>query len=65
MAVGKTSFPPNKIAENVQAVLAKIVSSRPSSAKGTYLRSIAVSSTMGPGIKVEISSAQTSLKGAA
>jgi large subunit ribosomal protein L1 len=51
--VGKISFGAEKLFENVTAFLEKIVSLRPASAKGTYLRSICISSTMGPGIKVD------------
>ena len=51
--VGKVSFGAEKLAENVQAFLDKIVALKPAAAKGTYLKSISVSSTMGPGIKVD------------
>jgi large subunit ribosomal protein L1 len=51
--VGKISFGAEKLLENVTAFLDKIVSLKPASSKGTYLKSISVSSTMGPGIKVD------------
>ena len=51
--VGKISFGPAKLAENVTAFLDKIVSLKPAASKGTYLKSISVSSTMGPGIKID------------
>ncbi|MCG8641963.1 MAG: 50S ribosomal protein L1 [Desulfobacterales bacterium] len=51
--VGKVSFGAEKLLENVTAFLDKIVALRPASSKGTYLKSICVSSTMGPGIKVD------------
>ncbi|HKJ97547.1 MAG TPA: 50S ribosomal protein L1 [Desulfotignum sp.] len=51
--VGKVSFGPEKLTENVKAFLDKVVALRPSSSKGTYLKTISVSSTMGPGIKVD------------
>jgi large subunit ribosomal protein L1 len=51
--VGKISFGAEKLAENVKAFLDKIVSLRPASSKGTYIKTITVSSTMGPGIKVD------------
>ncbi len=51
--VGKISFGAEKLLENVTAFLEKIVALKPASAKGTYLKSICVSSTMGPGIKVD------------
>ena len=51
--VGKVSFGQEKIVENVKAFVAKVVQLKPSSAKGVYLRSVTVSSTMGPGIKLD------------
>lgn len=51
--VGKISFGAEKLLENVKAFLEKLVSLRPAASKGTYLKSISVSSTMGPGIKVD------------
>jgi len=57
--VGKLSFGPDKLLENTRAVLAAIVRSKPSSAKGNYMQSVALSSTMGPGIKVDTGEART------
>jgi large subunit ribosomal protein L1 len=51
--VGKTSFPPQNLIENASALLDSIVKAKPSAAKGKYLRSITVSSTMGPGIRID------------
>lgn len=51
--VGKISFGAEKLLENVTVFLDKIVSLKPASSKGAYLKSISVSSTMGPGIKVD------------
>ncbi len=51
--VGKISFGPEKLAENVKAFLDKIVALKPAASKGTYLKTISISSTMGPGIKVD------------
>jgi large subunit ribosomal protein L1 len=51
--VGKVSFGPQKLRENVAAFLETIQRLKPASSKGTYLRSIAISTTMGPGIKVD------------
>ena len=51
--VGKISFGAEKLLENVTAFLEKIVALKPASAKGAYFKSICVSSTMGPGIKVD------------
>ncbi len=51
--VGKSSFTEKALAENASALINALVRAKPSTAKGTYVRSITVSSTMGPGIKVD------------
>ena len=51
--MGKVSFGPDKLKENMAAFIETIVRLKPAASKGTYLRSIAISTTMGPGIKVE------------
>jgi large subunit ribosomal protein L1 len=51
--MGKVSFGVQKILENLAAFLETIMRIKPASAKGTYLRTIAVSTTMGPGIKID------------
>ncbi len=51
--IGKVSFSADQLAENLQAFMDTIVKARPSASKGTYIRSATVSSTMGPGIKLE------------
>jgi large subunit ribosomal protein L1 len=51
--VGKVSFGVDKLLENVQAVIEQIVKLKPASSKGTYLKSISLSTTMGPGVKVD------------
>jgi len=51
--VGKASFEPTALVENYQALLDEIVRAKPASAKGKYLKSITLASTMGPGVKVE------------
>ena len=48
--IGKASFEEEKIVENIQAFVNAIIKLKPSAAKGTYLRSISISSSMGPGI---------------
>lgn len=53
LAIGKASFPPKHIAENARTVLEAIVKAKPSSSKGVYLKSISLSSTMGPGIHLD------------
>ena len=52
-AIGKASFDANKIADNAKELVAALVRLKPSSAKGSYLKSIVLSSTMSPGVKVE------------
>lgn len=51
--VGRASFDANKLAENAQELLLTIMKLKPTAAKGTYIKSICLSSTMSPGIKVE------------
>ncbi|MCP4669974.1 MAG: 50S ribosomal protein L1 [Desulfobacula sp.] len=51
--VGKISFGAEKLTENVKAFLDKITALKPASSKGTYFKSISISSTMGPGIKID------------
>jgi large subunit ribosomal protein L1 len=51
--VGKISFGKEKLLGNVQSLLGEIVRAKPSAAKGTYLRSVTLTSTMGPGVKVD------------
>lgn len=51
--VGKASFPAEALRENCAALVDALKRAKPSSAKGTYLRSITLSSTMGPGVKVD------------
>ncbi|MGE0461380.1 MAG: 50S ribosomal protein L1 [Vicinamibacterales bacterium] len=51
--VGKTSFPAQNLIENASALLDSVVRAKPSAAKGKYLKSITVSSTMGPGVRVD------------
>ena len=52
LAVGKVSMDPAKVAENAKAVVDEIVRKKPSDAKGDYIVSVALSSSMGPGVKV-------------
>ncbi len=51
--IGKCSFSEKALADNAGALIQALVKAKPSTAKGTYLRSITVSSTMGPGVKVD------------
>ena len=54
VSIGKVSFDSNKIFENANEVIQHIIKIKPSSSKGNYLQSISMSSTMSPGIKVDI-----------
>jgi len=51
-SIGKVSFGTAKIKENYEVLLDAIVKAKPAAAKGTYIKSIAISTTMGPGIKI-------------
>jgi large subunit ribosomal protein L1 len=53
MTVGKTSFPDDHLLANYQAVIEELIRAKPSAAKGKYIRSIVMASTMGPGVKVD------------
>ena len=55
-AVAKVSFEPNKIVDNAREVLQAIIKLKPAAAKGTYVKSVTVSSTMSPGVKVDTKS---------
>ena len=50
--IGKKSFGPEKLADNFKALMGAIIKAKPAAAKGQYLRSVAIASTMGPGIKL-------------
>ncbi|RBW67743.1 50S ribosomal protein L1 [Bacillus taeanensis] len=50
--IGKVSFEDEKLVENLQTVIETLIKVKPATAKGTYLKNIAVASTMGPGVKV-------------
>lgn len=50
--IGKASFGKEKLAENLNAVMQAIIKAKPAAAKGTYLKSVTIATTMGPGIKV-------------
>jgi len=50
--IGKVSFGTEKLQDNFQTLMSAVIKAKPSAAKGTYLRSVALASTMGPGIKI-------------
>ncbi len=55
--VGKASFSEAQLVENVRALLTALVKAKPTGAKGTFVKRIAISSTMGPGVKVDVAEA--------
>ena len=55
--VGKVSFDEGKLAQNIRAFVDAVSKAKPTGAKGTYLKKVSLSSTMGPGVSVDISSA--------
>jgi large subunit ribosomal protein L1 len=56
--VGKLDFDTNKLADNIASLISDLNKSKPSSAKGKYMKNITISSTMGPGIRVDLSSVE-------
>ena len=56
VSIGKVSFDDAKLVENLQAFVSLIIKSKPSVVKGDYVKNISVSSTMGPGIKIDLNS---------
>ena len=56
--VGKVSFGPAKLLENAKTLIDSVLKARPAAAKGRYVRSIALSSTMGPGVRVDLASVE-------
>ena len=57
--IGKVSFSDDKLAENVRAFVEAVAKARPAGAKGTYLKKVSLSSTMGPGVSLDLTSANT------
>jgi large subunit ribosomal protein L1 len=51
--VGKASFSADKLVENVKALADAVAKAKPAGSKGTYIKRVSVSSTMGPGLKIE------------
>jgi large subunit ribosomal protein L1 len=54
--IGKVSFEADKLVENARALADAIIKAKPTGAKGTYVQKVAISTTMGPGVRVDISS---------
>jgi len=55
LAIGKASFTPDKLLSNAQAVISSVKAAKPASLKGVYIKSLYTTSSMGPGIKIELS----------
>ena len=55
--VGKASFDEAKLVENIRAFVDAVAKAKPSGAKGTYMKKVAISSTMGPGVTIDVSNA--------
>lgn len=56
--VGKVSFGPEKLLDNARTLIDSVIRAKPAAAKGKYVRSIALSSTMGPGVRVDLASVE-------
>jgi large subunit ribosomal protein L1 len=59
--VGKVSFEADKLKENILALMDALVKAKPAAAKGTYVKKISLSSTMGPGVRVDVAEASATL----
>ena len=57
--IGKKSFTDENLTKNFNAIVTAVVKAKPASSKGTYLKSLTISSTMGPGIKIDTLEAMT------
>jgi large subunit ribosomal protein L1 len=60
--VGKASFDEAKLAENIRAFVAAVGRAKPTGAKGTYMKKISISSTMGPGINIDVADVQAAVR---
>jgi large subunit ribosomal protein L1 len=56
--IGKVSFGPEKLLDNAKAIIESVLKAKPAAAKGKYVKSIALSSTMGPGVRVDLASVE-------
>lgn len=52
--VGKVSFDEDKLTENLVAFIKEVIKNKPSGVKGTFVKNISISSTMGPGVKIDL-----------
>jgi large subunit ribosomal protein L1 len=60
--VGKISFSPDKLVENATVVISSVVKAKPTVAKGKYVKGCYLSSTMGPGISLDVTPIETAAK---
>ena len=54
--IGKASFDEKKLAENIRAFVGAVIKAKPTGAKGTFVKRVSMSSTMGPGVKLDLAS---------
>ncbi|MGD0709081.1 MAG: 50S ribosomal protein L1 [Anaerolineaceae bacterium] len=59
VSIGKVSFPVENLYDNMAALMEALKKARPAAAKGTYIKHLTVTSTMGPGVKVDVNAAQS------
>ena len=57
-SIGRKSFEPSQLVDNATAIIDAVLRAKPAVAKGTYLKKIAISTTMGPGVRIDPSSVQ-------
>src|ERR1700712_5665472 len=57
--IGKASFEPKALEENIRAFADAVIKAKPAGAKGVYVKRVAISSTMGPGVRIEVASVTT------
>jgi len=62
-AIGKKSFSNEQLFDNAKTLIQAVLKARPASVKGTYVKSLNLSSSMGPGIKIDVASAQKEVAG--
>jgi len=55
--IGKASFPTDQLQENLNVLLSALIKAKPAKAKGRYVQKITVSSTMGPGVNIDLATA--------
>jgi large subunit ribosomal protein L1 len=63
--IGKISFDANKLADNARALLSAVLKAKPAAAKGKYVKKVTLTSTMGPGISIDLAEAEAAMAAAA